>query len=130
MKLEVGMYVRFKDKRGIEYIRKIVEIPKDNRYASLYLDKDANYSKGLSLKNVIKASFDKTDLIKVGDILEINGEKYEVIYDESYEKLGILIPSRKELSIRHSALEYVFKKYEVVILTKEQFEQMSYKVGE
>lgn len=130
MKLEVGQFVRFKDKRGIEYIRKIVEIPEDNRYASLYLDKDANYSKGLSVKNVIKASFNIIDLIKVGDILEINEEKYEVIYDESYEKLGILIPSRKELSIRHSALEYVFKKYEVAIVTKEQFEQMSYKVGE
>ena len=26
MKLEVGMYVRFKDKRGIEYIRKITSV--------------------------------------------------------------------------------------------------------
>lgn len=26
MKLEVGMYVRFKDKRGIEYIRKITGV--------------------------------------------------------------------------------------------------------
>lgn len=129
MKLEVGQFVRFKDKRGIEYIRKIIEIPEDNRYASLYLDKEANYSHGLSPKNVIKASFNIIDLIEVGDILEINEEKYEVIYDESYEKLGILIPSRKELSIRHSALEYVFKKYEVSIITKQQFEQMSYKVG-
>ena len=130
MKLEVGMYVRFKDKRNITYIRKIREIPQDNRYASIYLDKEANYSKGLSLKNIIKASFNIIDLIEVGDILEINGEKYEVIYDESYEKLGILIPSRKELSIRHSALEYVFKKYEVAIVTKEQFKQMSYKIGD
>lgn len=129
-KLEVGQFVRFKDKRGIEYIRKIVEIPEDNRYASLYLDKEANYSYGLSPKNVINSSYNIIDLIEVGDILEINGEKYEVIYDESYEKLGILIPSRKELSIRHIALEYVFKKYEVVILTKGQFEQMAYKMGD
>lgn len=40
MKLEVGQFVRFKDKRGIEYIRKIVGIPEDNRYASLCLDKE------------------------------------------------------------------------------------------
>lgn len=65
-----------------------------------------------------------------GDILEINNEKYEVIYDESYEKLGILIPSKKELSIRHSSLEYVFKKYKVSIVTKEQFESMEYRLGD
>ena len=133
MKLEVGMYVRFKDKRGIEYIRKITSVNNtypDKLYAGIYIDKKTNNSNGVSLKNIIKARFNITDLIKVGDILEINGEKYEVIYDESYEKLGILIPSRKELSIRHSALEYVFKKYEVAIVTKEQFEQTAYKVGD
>lgn len=133
MKLEVGMYVRFKDKRGIEYIRKITSVNNtypDKLYAGIYIDKEANNSNGVSLKNIIKARFNITDLIKLGDILEINGEKYEVIYDESYEKLGILIPSRKELSIRHSALEYVFKKYEVAIVTKEQFEQTAYKVGD
>lgn len=133
MKLEVGMYVRFKDKRGIEYIRKITSVNNtypNKLYAGIYIDKETNNSNGVSLKNIIKASFNIIDLIEVGDILEINGEKYEVIYDESYEKLGILIPSRKELSIRHSALEYVFKKYEVAIVTKEQFEQTAYKVGD
>lgn len=30
MKLEVGQFVRFKDKRGIEYIRKIAEIKVDD----------------------------------------------------------------------------------------------------
>lgn len=133
MKLEVGQFVRFKDKRGIEYIRKITSVNTtypNKLYAGIYIDKETNNSNGVSLKNIIKARFNITDLIKVGDILEINGEKYEVIYDESYEKLGILIPSRKELSIRHSALEYVFKKYEVAIVTKEQFEQTAYKVGD
>ncbi len=37
--LRENMYVRFKDKRGIKYIRQIVKIPEDNRYASLYLEK-------------------------------------------------------------------------------------------
>ena len=122
MKLEVGMYVRtdrgkigklhkeLKDYYELEYPRNVCDLVYKNR--------------------IIKSSFDILDLIEAGDILEINGEKYEVIYDESYEKLGILIPSKKELSIRHSALEYVFKKYEVAIVTKEQFEQMSYKVGD
>lgn len=130
MKLETGMYIRTD-----EGIRKIL-----NEYEEGYeLDRSLHYlyPEGHDLYKedledeeeiVTKASFDIIDLIEVGDILEINEEKYEVIYDESYEKLGILIPSRKELSIRHSALEYVFKKYEVAIVTKEQFKQMEYKV--
>ena len=133
MKLAVGMYVRTD-----EGIRKILneyeegyELDRSLHY--LYPEGHDLYKKDLEDdedKIVIKASFNIIDLVEEGDILEINEEKYEVIYDESYEKLGILIPSRKELSIRHSALEYVFKKYEVAIVTKEQFEQAKYKVGE
>ena len=129
MKLEIGMFVR--TKRG--QIGKIITIGKDN----VAIEFNKMWQDIILKENIIKASFNKVyilkniiDLIEEGDILEINGEKYEVIYDESYEKLGILIPNRKELSIRHSALEYVFKKYEVAIVTKEQFEQMSYKVGD
>lgn len=126
MKLEIGMYVRFKDKRENEYIRKIVEIPEDNRYASLYLDKDANYSKGLSIKNVIKASFDIIDLIEVGDI----------IVNDSNEKLEVLLIDN-ELMVRNTGLIYDNNCYLPIksiviksIVTKEQFEQMSYKVKE
>lgn len=55
--------------------------------------------------------------------------KYGVIFDESYGKLGILIPNRKELAIRHSALEYVLNEFkEVKIITKEMMESISYKV--
>ncbi len=122
MKLEVGMYVR--TKRG--QIGKIITIGKDN----VAIEFNKMWQDIILKENIIKASFDIIDLIEVGDVLEINGEKYEVVYDESYEKLGILIPSRKEVSIRHSALEYVFKKYKVAIVTKEQFEQMSYKLGD
>lgn len=120
MKLEVGMYVR--TKRG--QIGKIVTIGRDN----IAIEFNGMWQDIVLKENIIKSSFNIIDLIEVGDILEINEGKYEVIYDESYEKLGILIPSRKELSIRHSALEYVFKKYEVSIITKQQFEQMSYRL--
>lgn len=120
MKLEVGMY--FRTKRG--QIGKIVTIGRDN----IAIEFNGMWQDIVLKENIIKSSFNIIDLIEVGDILEINEGKYEVIYDESYEKLGILIPSRKELSIRHSALEYVFKKYEVSIITKEQFEQMSYRL--
>ena len=51
MKLEVGMYVRFKDKRGNQYIRKITSVNikyPDRRYAGVYIDKDANNVTGVS----------------------------------------------------------------------------------
>ena len=127
MKLEVGQFVRFKDKRGNEYIRKIVEMPEDNRYASLYLDKDANYSKGLSIKNVIKASYNIIDLIEIGDvIIDKEGHKYainyefETDYNDEYKSYEITIDDYITL----------FLKDGLSIVTKEQMEQISYKVGE
>ena len=136
MKLEVGMYVRGKYYGYRGKIDKIIknynndlEIAYTNGVLKTTVGSFLDDNTDINGRQYV-ASFDIIDLIEVGDILEINGEKYEVIYDESYEKLGILIPSRKELSIRHSALEYVFKKYEVAIVTKEQFEQISYKIGD
>ena len=127
-KLEVGHFIR-----TIKGIGRIEEITEDR--TEIYFNCDTGLTISFIKKDFTqeemaqyyKHSNNIIDLIEVGDILEINNEKYEVIYDESYEKLGILIPSKKELSIRHSSLEYVFKKYKVSIVTKEQFESMSYK---
>lgn len=125
--LSVGMYVRFKDKRGIEYIRKIVEIPEDNRYASLYLDKDANYSKGLSVKNVIKARYNIIALLKKGDY--VNGSK--VIKIENVENYPDLLNIKIEKSdFRYGVYETIFEKDIKSVITHEQMEQMAYKVGE
>ena len=134
MKLEVGQFVRFKDKRGIEYIRKIVEIPEDNRYASLYLDKDANYSKGLSVKNVIKASYNIIDILEEGDY--VNGYYVSKIWekDEITHYVDETPIKRKQREIVIQAPSYggieILKNNNIkTIVTKEQFEQMSYKVG-
>lgn len=124
-KIEKNMYVRTKDgvidKLIIDY-KGTCNNPNCNcKHLSCvhnYYDED----------DILKVSHNIIDLIEVGDILKINNEKYEVIYDESYEKLGILIPDRKQLAIRHSALYYVFKKYNVSIVTKEQFDSMKYEV--
>lgn len=124
MKLEVGQFVRFKDKRGIEYIRKIVEIPEDNRYASLYLDKEANYSHGLSPKNVIKASYNIINLIKSKDIiLGRDGKMYQCwkIYKDY-----VFTYSKNKQGQTITLVDYQIDK----VLTKEQMEQMAYKVGE
>lgn len=123
MKLEVGKYVRFKDKRRIEYIRKIVNIPEDNRYASLYLDKEANYSYGLSPKNVIKVSFNIVDLIKNGDILYF----YEDV-DNYKEAYVANVPGFSTLdAIKEKIIDGRIKL--IGIVTKEQFKSMEYGIG-
>lgn len=122
--LRENMYVRFKDKRGIKYIRKIVKIPEDNRYASLYLDKEANYSHGLSPKNVIKASYNIIDILEEGDIISF----YEDI--DNYKKQYVIgIPDLITLDeIKDKITNDNIRL--VSILTKEQMEQMAYKVEE
>lgn len=123
MELKKGMYVRTKD----GYIDKVIIDYKgycNNPSCNCkHVSCEKNY---YDEEKIIKTSYNLIDLIEEGDLLEINNEKYEVIYDESYEKLGILIPDRKQLAIRHSALEYVFKKYKISIVTKEQLENMMY----
>lgn len=78
---------------------------------------------------IVKHSKNIIDLIEVGDIIEINKGKYEVIYDKSLEQLGVLIPNRNHLAIRHSTLEHIFREYKNIrILTKEQYMQNCYTV--
>lgn len=117
MKLEVGQFVRFKDKRNITYIRKIREIPQDNRYASIYLDKEANYSKGLSLKNIIKASYNIIDILEIGDY--VNGCK---IIKNTLKDGGNIVIVQGGNCFTNEEIKSV--------ITHEQMEQMSYKIEE
>ena len=134
MELKVGMYVRFKDKRGNTYIRKIIEIPKDNRYASIYLDEEANYSKGLSPKNILKASHNIIDLIEEGDY--VNGYKVVEIgdlscYDNRIGSKYIEIDFNVKNDNEHWCEDITLQNPDIKsIVTKEQFESMSYKVGD
>lgn len=117
MKLEVGMYVRFKDKRGNTYIRKIVKLANEypQKLYGMEIDIEANYSEYLSLKNVLKASHNIIDLIEVGDY--VNGYKvFEIDRIKRFVVCGVF----KE-----------FEEKEIKsIVTKEQYESMSYKVQE
>lgn len=128
MKLEVGQFVRFKDKRGNEYIRKIVEIPEDNRYASLYLDKDANYSKGLSIKNVIKASYNIIDILEVGDY--VNGYKVTRVGETYHGRKDKAIYCDYQQNEKTNKWIMIYDDEIKSIVTKEQFEEMSYKIKE
>jgi len=88
------------------------------------------------IASVVKHSKNIIDLIVEGDVIELNDKKYEVIFDKSYEKLGLLIPNREHLAIRHCSLEYIFsnegiKEFESIsIITKEQIKQIEYRIKE
>ena len=131
MKLEVGMYVRTKDGT----IERIIELGyQDKEYVSF--SKDNEY---LTYKDKIKASHNIIDLIEEKDLLEIEYfslryEKrvtrlFEVTFkDESYTNLDnakckfMLIDN--DWSNSDKELEPIIKS----IVTKEQFESMSYKL--
>lgn len=111
MKLEVGQYIRFKDKREIEYIRKVIDGYQKGLYGCK-VDIEANNVPYVSLKNVVKASFNIIDLIEAGDY--VNG--YEVEFIDKENKMIICYTA-------------TFEEKEIeTVVTKEQFEQMKYKV--
>ena len=125
MKLEVGMYVRTK----FGHIAKINHLP-NSLYLKIILDKDyldtsGDLNCGISKEDVEKASHNIIDLIEEGDILdyEFGGiiSKSEVIKEDN--ELGIGWDDDGDFINLESL-------YINSIVTKEQFESMSYKVGE
>ena len=130
--IEVGEYVRLARNQGIN---KIIDEDDDGFLVldEIIADEYGEECFEISLqdvdKEIVKHSKNIINLIEVGDIIEINKEKYEVIFDKSIDKLGVLIPNRDCLEIRHSSLEHIFMEYEdIKILTKEQYMQNCYTV--
>mgnify|MGYP004486725197 FL=1 len=123
MKLEVGMYCRYKNFQNKIKIGKICEIiPADDMivYDYIILEHD-----GLLEHDIINASFDIIDLIKKGDIIRYRIDK--VSLETKGYLTGVIDITDEEMlkSIKED------KNYHVLqILTKEQFEEMSYEVGE
>lgn len=124
MKLEKNMYVRTK-----EGIRKIEDIYEDVYELNKCLH--YNYPEGHDLYEedikevVIKAGFELDEVIEVGDIIEVNNfeGKYEV------RQFGFELSIVKDDKIYN--LNSLFCTLNIKsIVTKEQFEQMQYKVGE
>lgn len=137
MDIEVGEYVRTPEEG---FIGKLVEINKGVlNYYKIDVGREIRRPDGYSDNYIysrdgfgLKHSKNIINLIQVGDILELDGNKYEVIYDESYDKLGVLIPHRDKLAIRHSAVKGIFAKNgffkKVSILTHEQYESNCYRL--
>ena len=123
--LKVGQYVRFKDKRGNTYIRNIKEVCNEQPHKSwgaIIIDKNANNVPYVSLKNIIKASYNIIDILEVGDY--VNGCYIQEIKSLKDNVMVCMLDSDYEFvsTITNNEIE--------TIVTKEQFEQMAYKVGE
>ena len=115
MKLEVGMYVRTKE----GYICKILKLNEPFEDDG-YLDHNDIGSASIQEKNVIKASHNIIDLIEKNDF--VNGHRVIQVDRESLE-LDI------ENSMYGCGCETINGDRDIKsIVTKEQFESMSYKV--
>lgn len=124
MKLEVGMYVRLvNDVEDIVVINKIANVFE----TTILTENDGSIYQGEYTKeNVIKASYNIIDLIEVGDY--VNSKK---IVD-----VGCLINGPRkgtkviDYYITPSAVSYLENKDIKSIVTKEQFKNMEYRIGE
>ena len=124
MKLEVGMYVR------TEYgIAKIVDI--DKHTCSIYVDKNLELlidGTRVAYEFIIgEPSFYLIDLVQVGDY--VNGR--EVAFIDEFGEIAIC---ETDITTKDFEGRYEFKKIKKEniesIVTKEQIEQMQYKVGD
>lgn len=136
MKLEVGMYVRTK-RKGIVKIDEIIDNgvityeddlgreweEETGRKVIRYIGKDG-WNSGLDEKEILKASYNIIDLIKSKDIiLGRDGKLYQCwkIYKDY-----VFTYSKNKQGQTITLVDYQIDK----VLTKEQFEQMAYKVGD
>lgn len=112
MKLEVGMYVRTKD--GILWKPSKIEIDEDN----CYIFDDYYFYES---EQLYKFSHSIIGLIEVGDY--VNGYKVVSICKNRPE---LCVEIQSGINVNKLIYEQDIKS----IVTKEQFESMSYKVGE
>ena len=128
MEISEGMYVRFKDKRGSHYIRKITSVNTEypgKLYAGIYIDKTANNCNGVSLKNIINASRRLIDLIDKGDY--VNGYKVLWVYNTETAKSE---PLYVVIDNHDGGLSKIMEEDIKDVVTKEQFNSMKYEVKE
>lgn len=132
-KLEVGMFVRLQnDVENIIIINRIANVFK----TTILTENNGGICQGEYTKeNVIKASYNIIDLIEVGDYA--NGYYVSKIWKENEitHYVGGTPIKRKEREITIQAPSYggiihLENKDIKSVLTKEQFESMSYRIGE
>ena len=113
MKLEVGMYCRT--------LNRIVKIDKIQ-------DNVMEDTKGyLHYGDFVKASYNIIDLIELGDLVKIECEKD----DTNVFEVVAIDKNNNEIGIFNNNFEFDWAGIEQLksIVTKEQFEQMEYRLG-
>ena len=122
--IQVGEWVRTKNK-GIKRIDTIFENKTVNKYGyEIGSEWDGKLYSTIKTTDIFKHSRNIIDLIEVGDILKLkNGEKWEV---QEHQGNGNWLQLEWE-NIDNN--EDFLKKVDSII-TKEQFEENSYKVGD
>ena len=116
MELKPNMYVRTKD-GAIAKAEQIIDNEIHFNIKPIFSDGECLGYNWFYIKDVVKASFDIIDLIEVGDY--VNGLKVYGITD--YGLQVYMFGDCPEI-LKENEIE--------TIVTKEQFESMSYKVGE
>lgn len=130
MKLEENMYVR--TKYGISQYKYY-----DTTNGKLLCIPVKDGSEGIfaNVEDIVKASFDVIDLIETRDILLL----FDKDYEEKYKAEVVIDEENFKNVINYEQDTLLNLEYELItnehiellgILTKEQFEQMAYKVGE
>lgn len=122
MKLEVGQFVRLKS----GYICKIINI-NDFREPNMKYGVEASYLKDVMFignDDIVKASYNIVNLIKSKDI--ILGRDGKIYQCWKIYKDYVFTYSKNKQGQTITLVDYQIDK----VLTKEQFEQMAYKLGE
>lgn len=123
--IKEGMFIRTDDGKINKFKRYITDkkrVCETDMYARLAVD------------NIVKASFDIIDLIKVGDY--VNGGEVIEIYEKGrkYEN-STYVFKQKAIEVANDNYETIpmdclFTNDEIEsVVTKEQFESMSYRIG-
>ena len=131
MKINKGMYIRFKNNKGIQYIGKLININEYREPCFKYAVEVNWYDDYIFIgdDDILKASFNLIDLIKVGDY--VNGEKVCSIISKDKDYCYFMKNSNKYFDnkdIIAGCDAYSYQKPITDIVTKEQFNSMKYVV--
>ena len=133
-KLEVGMYVRTKH-NGIGKIVEYINDPTNYFFKCYKLDRNCfNCEEYITESDVIgEPSHNPIDLIEVGDLIEHKKIGIKQIKDKHdkyiwYSKNHNSLTCDVEDAITYEAFKSEFEVGNISILTKQQFESMSYKL--
>lgn len=125
MNLEVGMYVRTKD-RGIAKFMGWSAYDENKVAIHTHNEGDIEITPVIDKNTIIKASNNIIDLIEVGDY--VNGHKVTKLgFDKLFLNCKTIECHQEDLSKGYEGVTFVYTNKDIKsIVTKEQFESMKY----